>query len=964
MSSLRTQITSDAPRVFLLGKAPSFFDRVQKFFNQHEIETYALSASELSSLDTKTLDTQSIYKIIWWVDFFDAKETLEILRFLMQFPSFSLMVIGEIPENFVFSQEKNEKYFEAREVFTQVTQSLPQAQFFLLRDFLVEKEISSFFQFVLQNAEKNILLDPEKEVFFTDLESLFQSIESAFFKPHTPQKIVVQGKAGNSTKHLDFLSQLHQTYYQSPLELIPVVAERQSPEELSTFFPVVASCDVKKHLDQIAQEKEQWKNFEHTLPFSPQKQSEKALTKPIETVPEPVKTVVLTSPAVRELPVLKNEIKKEDKILIDQSKDDFLPTEEQLEGKLSRLFQKKREEKKEKRIDEKVKIVKKISAKSKKNKVLFVGGVGVMILGGITLALWLILEVTSSFARKEALSYFQSNTPTKHETFTTGVWADFLQKQVGWYQPIAGDLLSEKMAESEFLQNLEQLQILQEKVEKETQAYVSGILGSGGVSPAFPPQIQEQLGQIKQHMAQLETTLPQVFVETTAEQQPWLDFFKESQQKLSLLQQLPEFFTRVLGGEGKKTYAVLLQNNLEIRATGGFLQSLALVTFDKGLLIDTQVLSTYDIDTKLPGAVNAPLEIQQFLGEKNWYIRDGNWDPDFPLTAQRISWFIKESLKKQVDGVIALNYASIQDLLGALGPMDLPAYSETLTKDNLLERVEFHSDAEFIRTNSQEKDYSQLVFTQLLQHMKTNSAENLGKIPEALYQSLTHKNVLLSFTDEKNQTVVQKMGWSGEVVSPTCPQRFPQTNCIVDSFYQVETNVGLNRVNGYIHRKISERVDFSGDVVKHVRTFTIENTAQSEGWPLGTYKAYIRFISGKNTNPKELTINGKKLDAGAALIYLEKNKKIVGFPLEVPKGASVTVQYTYETEKLSNEPFSFLFFDQKQPGIERPQLNTTFYFPDKKPTLIAPQGNLVGDTLDFTSEDDDHSFVGVSFQTK
>ena len=268
MSSLRTQTTPDTPRVFFLGNAPSFFDRVQRFFNQHEIETYTLSALELSSLDTKTLDTQSIYKVIWWVDFFDAQETLEILRFLMQFSNLSLMVIGEIPENFSFSQEKNAKYSEAREVFTQVLESLPQSQFFFLRDFLGEKNISSFFQFTLQNTEKNILLDPEKEVFFTDLESLFQSVEPAFFKPHSSQKIVIQGKAGGSTKHLDFLSQLHQTYYQSPLEVIPVVAERESPAELSSFFPVVASCDVKKHLDQRVQEKDQWKNYQQTLPFS------------------------------------------------------------------------------------------------------------------------------------------------------------------------------------------------------------------------------------------------------------------------------------------------------------------------------------------------------------------------------------------------------------------------------------------------------------------------------------------------------------------------------------------------------------------------------------------------------------------------------------------------------------------------------------------------------------------------
>lgn len=89
----------------------------------------------------------------------------------------------------------------------------------------------------------------------------------------------------------------------------------------------------------------------------------------------------------------------------------------------------------------------------------------------------------------------------------------------------------------------------------------------------------------------------------------------------------------------KQTYLVLLQNNMELRPTGGFIGSFALLTFNKGQLLDFEVRDVYSTDGQLKGHVEPPTELKEHLGEAGWYLRDSNWDPDFPTSAARAAWF-------------------------------------------------------------------------------------------------------------------------------------------------------------------------------------------------------------------------------------------------------------------------------------------------------------------------------------
>ncbi|MFZ5438304.1 MAG: DUF4012 domain-containing protein [Patescibacteria group bacterium] len=959
MSVLTTQIIEESPRVLLLGNYLPFLQSMESVFSEFQLKTWILSDQEISHIDVDTLDKNNVYKIIWWLDLENRDSLEKIKKFVEKNLEIPVIIVTALPDSFVSLTEPIEK-LEQFKFIQDLTVDLPNSLFFFIRDFFDQNYLPSLFRFSLLGLEKDVLLDPQQACFFIGLKTVIENLKTALFKPHTPQKIVLQGKKISSTKALSFFAEIFSRVYGRELEIIQSEAVRETLK-IDDLLVVNLETDEKPLISNLVEKTEQLKNQLTTL-SSLNKQKLAELTKtPSTTSLEAEKTVQESkSDVVAVAETIK--IKKEP---IYQSKNTNEAKEEKIEGELTRLFKEKRTVRKEKRLDEKVKILKKVSNKSKKNKVLFTAGIGIMIFGGISLALWLVLEISILFAKQDFYQYLYQNTPQNNQQYQLGFWPQFLEKQTSFYQKILGELILEKVMIAGLFQDFNELQSLQLELADKTGSYILGILGTGEAQTVFSQEIVDLAVIIETKINEVEEAIFYLNHEETAEQQKWTKYLAEYKNEIAKIKEYQGFFTNFFGGEGKKTYAVLLQNNLEIRPTGGFVQGIALLTFDQGLLIDSQIFNTNEIDTRLPGAVTSPEEIKRYLGEKTWFIRDSNWDPDFPTTAKRVIWFIQEALKKRVDGVIAINYYVLQDVLAAIDSLEIPDYQEVLTKDNLLERVEFHSDDEFVnQQNSQQKDYAGIIYKQLFQDLKTLDKNQALVLTTAFKTGLENKDVLVSLSDEKYQEFLQKMGWSGEIINPSCPQSFPQTNCLVQQIYQVEANIGLNRVNEYIDRKIEERVEFVDKKIKHIRTVTYTNSAKTDGWPLGSYKLYLRFITAKDTQPREVLINGKKLNGNLANVYSERENKVVGFPLEIPKESTVTVQYTYETAKLLDEPFSYLLFDQKQPGVNRDDLVITLYFPGRKPTLIAPQGNLVGDTIEFTAQTGEHSFVGVGLQTK
>jgi len=418
----------------------------------------------------------------------------------------------------------------------------------------------------------------------------------------------------------------------------------------------------------------------------------------------------------------------------------------------------------------------------------------------------------------------------------------------------------------------------------------------------------------------------------------------------------------VIGIGGRRKYAVLFQNNMELRATGGFIGSFAILSFENGKLYDMPIYDVYDADGQLKGHVEPPAAIKDILGEANWYLRDSNFDPDFPTSARRAEWFIKKSLNQDLDGTIAVNVNTLVSLLRAVGPIVVADYNETISGDNLYERAQFHAEVNFFPGSTQKKEFLSTVANSLFAALPTLGG-NLGlKAVEALSNTVEEKDTLVSLTSQATEHIFQTFGWNGQVSDLPCPTSL---TCHKDYAMVVDSNFGVNKANYFIKRNIEEVITFDKNLaVSHVLRVSYHNTSTSTAWPAGTYKNYQRLYLPVGSNITGITVGDKQLTSKEYAIASEHGKLVVSYLVLVPVNDKTEVVVEYSMPQLPQETeLLYTWYWQKQPGTSSDDKVTVYlnYPMYLKPAVISPQSELAPQQLKFNMTNDTDRRVTVKF---
>lgn len=329
----------------------------------------------------------------------------------------------------------------------------------------------------------------------------------------------------------------------------------------------------------------------------------------------------------------------------------------------------------------------------------------------------------------------------------------------------------------------------------------------------------------------------------------------------------------------EKTYLVLLQNSNELRPTGGFIGSFALISFQRGKLSLTQIYDVYSADGQLRGYIKPPLPLEKYLGEASWYMRDSNWDPDFSVSAERAMWFLDKSLEQKVDGVVAINLGFIRRILEKTGPIVLTDFSDTVTKDNVGRLLQSEIEDNFFEGSRKKATYLTAFYNELLDVVPGLDRVELAKI---IYQSLQTKDVQIYLANDKTQSLARVLGISGQADYEHCS--IPNCQSFLVSIN--EANLGVNKANEYITRNEKLFVAAYGDKTLFSLNLIIKNTAPLDSNPPTTrYKAYVRAI----VNPDAEFIRSEQ----DLEIVVVNNKKEAGMLIDVPAGASQEIVYKW-----------------------------------------------------------------------
>ncbi len=279
----------------------------------------------------------------------------------------------------------------------------------------------------------------------------------------------------------------------------------------------------------------------------------------------------------------------------------------------------------------------------------------------------------------------------------------------------------------------------------------------------------------------------------------------------------------ILGIGETRTYLVLAQNNQELRATGGFLTSVGRVSLLDGRVVGIEFVDSYDrtisrTDLPMP---QSPLPMQQHMGIDIMLLRDANWSPDFPTTAQIVRTIYNQQTGRTVDGVITIDLHAVKLFVQALEPLKMAGVEEALTGATVLEQLTAFwaappgSEATLESGDAawwkQRKDFIPKLVDAVLTRIQRGQFDYLRML-STTQRALDRRAVQLWFANPEVQRELGTVGWDGAL-------RPPRES---DYLAIVDTNFGYNKVNAVMEQRVAYQVAWpDGPEAPAVATVTL-----------------------------------------------------------------------------------------------------------------------------------------------
>ncbi len=219
----------------------------------------------------------------------------------------------------------------------------------------------------------------------------------------------------------------------------------------------------------------------------------------------------------------------------------------------------------------------------------------------------------------------------------------------------------------------------------------------------------------------------------------------------------------ILGENEPKRYLLIFQNNSEMRPTGGFMGSFALIDVEKGKLTNMSIPGggTYDLKGSLMARVASPQPLH--LINPLWQFQDANWYPDFPTSAKQITWFYDKSHGPTTDGVIAVNATLMEQLLAVTGPIQMPEYGKTVTSQNFYYETQKQVEVDYDKTENKPKQFIADLAPKVLDRLMHADNDQLVQLAGLMDEALAKRDVQLWLKDADTERRVTALGWGGGI---------------------------------------------------------------------------------------------------------------------------------------------------------------------------------------------------------
>ena len=428
-----------------------------------------------------------------------------------------------------------------------------------------------------------------------------------------------------------------------------------------------------------------------------------------------------------------------------------------------------------------------------------------------------------------------------------------------------------------------------------------------------------------------------------------------------------EDFPRLMGAtsEGPKSYLVLVQNEDELRPTGGFITAVGTLLLENGRISDMTFVNSYDLDNWSKPYPTAPWQLQQYMDTSVLVLRDTNWFTNYPTAALYAETLYSYTDAHTVDGVIAFDQQFLVDILDAVGPITLEGVVNPIDSSNVITYMRA------AKTPTAEEFASNIYITKPIFMNKIANAL-VGKLfsrdipPErlitVLLNALNEHHLLLKIDSPTITSILARHRWDGAVR--------PESG---DFLMAVDTNIGFNKTNALVQSSLVYDVDLTKPAspigsltVVHknnaapvicAQSIRNKNNPPGEEQYLLTdcYWNYLRVYMPSGTKlleaaPQFVPANWMivKQDVAARVDNLDEQidgVQVFGTLQVVPGGESLTTSFTFGLPasiiQTMNGQSIYHLLIQKQPGTKEIPITVRIHLPNNAVIQKAPSGAVI-----------------------
>jgi hypothetical protein len=422
------------------------------------------------------------------------------------------------------------------------------------------------------------------------------------------------------------------------------------------------------------------------------------------------------------------------------------------------------------------------------------------------------------------------------------------------------------------LSNLQQAYILTEKI-------YQSFNDTSGTSNIEDQTIalKTSLGQVYENLSQINIMINSSKLPTAVEDKLKNDnIFKqlpniENQlsQSIKLLNLLPS----IASNTDKKTTAIIVQDQDELRSLGGVIRYLILVTIDKSKVTDIKVLSQSDISGLSDGSVKAPDIIAGITGSASWKFRDMTYFSDFSQTSEYLSWYLQKIGNVKPNNFISINKSFFESLIN--DSKNIIVDGNTITTESLKSKIG-EPDSETLKN----------VINYYLDLYKKNNLP-LSNLSRVVTSELEKGNLFIWSDDQTIESSISTLPFSGVISQYRCHSSLANySQCLNQTTYLTESNFSVANINLNLKREVIHVVSLYQDHALH--EYQLKYHYLSDMSVLNRdYRPVYQLYAPNNSKIESVTVDGQSLDTKT---FLQQKYGLFEY-IQIPISLSLNIDH-------------------------------------------------------------------------